>query len=149
MCINVDASVTVCRVSAGRVFGEIEYTVHDAQGFSSGFFGVSVKYSYKLSAACAAFHTRLHLHSAVRIQPHQRAGLHSEGPLWCHWLRLLVTTWLSHFHPFRRQVTARRLRASTEAHAHRHRKVSIALVGRESKADVHRSMNIMHPLQSL
>ena len=32
---------------------------------------------------------------------------------------------------------------------HRHRKVAIALVGRESKADVHRSMHIMHPLQSL
>ena len=31
-----------------------------------------------------AFHSRLNVHSAVRIPPHRRAGLHSEVPLWCH-----------------------------------------------------------------
>ena len=60
--------------------------------------------------------------------------------------------WLSHFHPLFGGKSRQGVCEHRQKHmliVSRHRKVSIALVGRESKADVHRSMNIMHPLQSL
>ena len=50
---------------------------------------------------------------------------------------------------FRKQVAAHHEGGAAEAPRHRHRKVAIALVGRECISEVHRSMNITHPPQRL
>ena len=50
---------------------------------------------------------------------------------------------------FRKQVAAHDEGDAAEAPRHRDRKVAIALVARECISEVHRSMNITHPLQRL